>query len=153
MHGYEARVTDEDGHEVAAGKTGDLWVKGDSICSHYWNQHEKTKATFHGPASGSRRSRSRTLWWGSDPAELRRFLVRHDVSHRPESSLSQLKSQTLEERSGLCSAAVEYFEAENAFFSFLEELENRPTEDSQRDAQLLGLGTTIEEFRDRLDPP
>ena len=46
--GYEARILDEDKVAVAAGEIGNLWVKGDSICACYWNQHEKTKATLEG---------------------------------------------------------------------------------------------------------
>ncbi len=46
--GYEARVVDEEGVEVAADEVGTLWVKGDSTCSHYWNQHERTKQSIQG---------------------------------------------------------------------------------------------------------
>jgi acyl-coenzyme A synthetase/AMP-(fatty) acid ligase len=46
--GYAARILDEDKRAVAHGETGNLWVKGDSICACYWNQHEKTKATLEG---------------------------------------------------------------------------------------------------------
>jgi benzoate-CoA ligase family protein len=46
--GYEARIVDENGKPVAPGEIGDLLIKGDSICSGYWNQHEKTKETFVG---------------------------------------------------------------------------------------------------------
>lgn len=47
--GYEAKLVDETGREVAHGEIGALIVKGDSICSGYWNQHEKTKQAFEGP--------------------------------------------------------------------------------------------------------
>jgi benzoate-CoA ligase family protein len=47
--GYEARLVDDDGGLVAAGEIGNLLIKGDSTCVSYWNQHEKTKATFEGP--------------------------------------------------------------------------------------------------------
>lgn len=46
--GYEARIVDENGHEVATGDAGDLLIKGDSICSCYWNKHEATKNTIEG---------------------------------------------------------------------------------------------------------
>lgn len=46
--GYEARLVDEAGCDVAQGEIGALLVKGDSICSGYWNRHEKTKETFEG---------------------------------------------------------------------------------------------------------
>lgn len=46
--GYEAKIVDETGKEVPCNEIGDLWVKGDSTCLGYWNQHEKTKETFVG---------------------------------------------------------------------------------------------------------
>ncbi len=46
--GYDAAILDEAKQQVPAGEMGDLWVRGDSICACYWNQHEKTKATIHG---------------------------------------------------------------------------------------------------------
>jgi benzoate-CoA ligase len=46
--GYEAKLVDEHGNPVATNEIGDLWVKGDSICAGYWNQHERTKETFVG---------------------------------------------------------------------------------------------------------
>src|SRR5438874_9935051 len=41
--GYEAKLVDDAGREVAVGEVGNLMVKGDSACSCYWNQHERTK--------------------------------------------------------------------------------------------------------------
>ncbi|HVH11188.1 MAG TPA: benzoate-CoA ligase family protein [Gemmatimonadales bacterium] len=46
--GYDARVVDDDGHEVPVGEVGNLIVKGDSACAGYWNQHERTKQTIQG---------------------------------------------------------------------------------------------------------
>jgi benzoate-CoA ligase len=46
--GYDARILDDDGREVACGEIGNLWVKGDSVCAFYWNQHEKSKQTIQG---------------------------------------------------------------------------------------------------------
>ena len=46
--GYEARLVDERGNEVAVNEIGDLLIKGDSTCVGYWNKHEKTKETFVG---------------------------------------------------------------------------------------------------------
>ena len=46
--GYEARIVDDAGHDVAQGEIGALLIKGDSTCAGYWNRHEKTKATFEG---------------------------------------------------------------------------------------------------------
>ncbi|HLJ80657.1 MAG TPA: benzoate-CoA ligase family protein, partial [Ktedonobacterales bacterium] len=46
--GYEARIVDEQGQPVARGEIGNLLISGDSICSQYWNKHERTKATILG---------------------------------------------------------------------------------------------------------
>jgi benzoate-CoA ligase len=46
--GYEARVLDDERQPVEHGDIGNLWVKGDSVCACYWNQHDKTKATIEG---------------------------------------------------------------------------------------------------------
>lgn len=46
--GYQARLTDEDGHTVPQGEIGNLLIRGDSIAAHYWNKHEKTKDTING---------------------------------------------------------------------------------------------------------
>ena len=48
MPGYEARIVDENGKDVPDGEIGSLLIKGDSVCSCYWNQHEKTKETIQG---------------------------------------------------------------------------------------------------------
>jgi benzoate-CoA ligase len=47
--GYEARLVDDEGQPVPAGEIGNLRVKGDSTMAFYWNQHDKTKETLHGP--------------------------------------------------------------------------------------------------------
>ena len=46
--GYEAKLVDDAGREVATGEAGNLIVKGDSACACYWNQPERTKQTFAG---------------------------------------------------------------------------------------------------------
>jgi benzoate-CoA ligase family protein len=46
LPGFEAKITDESGRTAAPNEIGDLWVKCDSLCAGYWNQHEKTKNTF-----------------------------------------------------------------------------------------------------------
>ena len=46
--GYEARLIDDDGRASVPGETGNLWIKGDSICAEYWNQPAKTKDTIDG---------------------------------------------------------------------------------------------------------
>jgi benzoate-CoA ligase family protein len=46
--GYRARVVDENGADVPDGEVGTLWIEGDTTALLYWNEHEKTKATFSG---------------------------------------------------------------------------------------------------------
>ena len=46
--GYDARVVNEDGNDVAPDVVGDLWVCGDSACIGYWNRHEATKRALRG---------------------------------------------------------------------------------------------------------
>jgi benzoate-CoA ligase len=48
VRGYDARIVDDSGAPVPVGDIGNLWVKGDSTCESYWNQHEKTKTTIEG---------------------------------------------------------------------------------------------------------
>jgi benzoate-CoA ligase len=48
VKGYEARILDDGGVQVPVNEIGNLWIKGDSLCAHYWNQHEKTKNTIEG---------------------------------------------------------------------------------------------------------
>jgi benzoate-CoA ligase family protein len=48
VNGYEARIVDADGKEVATGEMGTLKIKGDSAALCYWNAHEKSKETFAG---------------------------------------------------------------------------------------------------------
>jgi len=46
--GYQARIVDEDDESAKPGEIGNLLIKSDSTCSHYWNQHEKSKNTIEG---------------------------------------------------------------------------------------------------------
>ncbi len=46
--GYELRLLDERGNAVQSGGVGELLVKGASAADGYWNQREKTRATFEG---------------------------------------------------------------------------------------------------------
>jgi benzoate-CoA ligase len=46
--GYEASIIDEHGESVPRGEIGNLLIAGDSICSQYWNKHERSKATITG---------------------------------------------------------------------------------------------------------
>ena len=47
--GYGLKVITETGESAAPGEIGELWVSGDSSAVAYWNQREKSLATFHGP--------------------------------------------------------------------------------------------------------
>ncbi len=46
--GYEAKIVDENEEPANPGEIGNLVIKSDSTCSHYWNQHEKSKSTIAG---------------------------------------------------------------------------------------------------------
>ena len=48
ISGYDAKIVDENNQPVKTGEIGNLLVKADSTCSHYWNQHEKSKDTIEG---------------------------------------------------------------------------------------------------------
>ena len=46
--GYEVELRDDAGHAVPDGEVGDLFIKGPSAAVMYWNNREKTRATFLG---------------------------------------------------------------------------------------------------------
>jgi len=46
--GYEIRLVDEHGKEVADGEIGEMLVKGPSAAEGYWNQRDKSRTTFEG---------------------------------------------------------------------------------------------------------
>jgi benzoate-CoA ligase family protein len=46
--GFEIRVADEEGHEVADGTMGHLWVRGGSRALGYWQQLDKSQTCFRG---------------------------------------------------------------------------------------------------------
>ena len=46
--GYEAKIVDDDGVELATPDVGHLMVRAESACAGYWNQHTRTKQTFVG---------------------------------------------------------------------------------------------------------
>jgi 4-hydroxybenzoate-CoA ligase len=48
VHGYAVRLVDEQGREVADGEVGEMLVKGPSAAEGYWNQRDKSRATFEG---------------------------------------------------------------------------------------------------------
>ena len=46
--GYEARIVDADGQDVASGEAGTLWIKGESAAILYWQAHEQSKQVLRG---------------------------------------------------------------------------------------------------------
>ena len=46
--GYEVKIVDEGGRELAAGEVGELVVRGPSAGESYWNQRAKSRRTFVG---------------------------------------------------------------------------------------------------------
>ena len=46
--GYDARLVNEQGQDVAVGQIGSLLIRGDSAAVGYWNKHEKSKDVFRG---------------------------------------------------------------------------------------------------------
>jgi benzoate-CoA ligase len=46
--GYALRVVDDDGRPVAPGEVGELQVAGPTAAAGYWNQRDKSRATFLG---------------------------------------------------------------------------------------------------------
>jgi benzoate-CoA ligase len=45
---FEAKIVDDEGHEVPVGEVGNLMVKGDANAPYYWNKHEQTKKMMQG---------------------------------------------------------------------------------------------------------
>ena len=48
VDGYDLRLIDEDGKDVADNEIGELLVRGKSSAAGYWNQREKSRRTFVG---------------------------------------------------------------------------------------------------------
>ena len=48
VEGFDVRLVDENGREVAAGELGELLVRGPTAAAGYWNQRERTRRTFEG---------------------------------------------------------------------------------------------------------
>jgi len=94
--GYDARVVDDAGRDLAPGEVGNLLVKGDSACAGYWNQPERTAQTFLGEwvRTGDKYSRDGDgyFWYAGrsddmikaggmwvSPAEVEGALAEHDA--------------------------------------------------------------------------
>ncbi len=48
VKGYDLRLVDETGQDVADGTIGEMLVRGATAAAGYWNQREKTRRTFEG---------------------------------------------------------------------------------------------------------
>jgi len=48
VDGFEIRVRDEDGRDLADGEVGWLWVRGGARAVGYWREQEKSEAAFRG---------------------------------------------------------------------------------------------------------
>jgi acyl-coenzyme A synthetase/AMP-(fatty) acid ligase len=46
--GYELRIVDESGHDVAAGTPGTLLVRGASAATGYWSRYDASRLVFQG---------------------------------------------------------------------------------------------------------
>jgi benzoate-CoA ligase len=45
---YDAKIVDDEGRELGTGEIGNLWVRGQSAFSHYWNKPEATAGAKRG---------------------------------------------------------------------------------------------------------
>jgi 4-hydroxybenzoate-CoA ligase len=48
VDGYDLRLVDEAGRDVAGGEIGELLVRGETAAAGYWNQRARTRRTFQG---------------------------------------------------------------------------------------------------------
>jgi benzoate-CoA ligase family protein len=94
--GYEAKLIDDDGREVAQGDVGTLWLKGDSAALYYHSAYEKSKEHLRGGwiVSGDKFRQDAEGYWyyegrGDDllksggiyvsPHEVENCLLQHDA--------------------------------------------------------------------------
>jgi benzoate-CoA ligase family protein len=94
--GYDARIVDEQGAEVATGEMGNLLIKSDATCAYYWNQPEKTAETIQGEwiRTGDKYHRDADgyYWYGGrsddmlkaggiwvSPVEIENVLIGHEA--------------------------------------------------------------------------
>ncbi|MEW9918346.1 benzoate-CoA ligase family protein [Marimonas sp. MJW-29] len=114
--GYNLRLVDENGQDVAEGEVGELLVSGASAANCYWNQRDKSRSTFEGiwTRTGDkyeRRSDGRLVYCGRtddmfkvsgiwlSPFEVEGALVSHPqvleaavVAHRDDEGLEKPKA-------------------------------------------------------------
>ncbi|MGH1554869.1 AMP-binding protein, partial [Streptomyces sp. L7] len=54
VHDFDLRVVDPvAGHELPAGRVGEIWLRGDSIAQGYWRQPLESARTFHAALDGA----------------------------------------------------------------------------------------------------
>jgi len=114
--GYELRLVDDNGREVAVDEIGELLVNGPSAADGYWNQREKSRATFEGVWTHTgdkyhRRADGRLVYCGRtddlfkssgiwvSPFEVEQALITHPsvleaavVAHRDAEGLEKPKA-------------------------------------------------------------
>jgi thioester reductase-like protein len=65
VEGVEVAVVDEETRlAVGAGRIGEIWIAGESVCRGYWNRPEQTAGAFHADLSGDSGDASRYLRTG-----------------------------------------------------------------------------------------
>jgi benzoate-CoA ligase len=98
LRGYEARLIDHEGTPTPPGEAGNLWIRGGSAATRYWQRPETTSQTFvdgwvH--TGDLYRSDADGFWWHmgrSDdcfkptgqwvsPIEVENVLLRHEAVH------------------------------------------------------------------------
>jgi benzoate-CoA ligase len=94
--GYEAKLVDDDGNDVAQGDVGTLWLKGDSAALYYHGAYDKSKQHLRGGwiVSGDKFRQDAEGYWyyegrGDDliksggiyvsPLEVENCLMQHDA--------------------------------------------------------------------------
>jgi len=114
--GYDLRLVDDDGTEVGVGEIGELLVNGPSAADGYWNQRDKSRATFAGVWTHTgdkyeRRADGRLVYCGRtddlfkssgiwvSPFEVEQALITHPavleaavVAHRDDEGLEKPKA-------------------------------------------------------------
>lgn len=48
MEGYQLKIVDDEGRDVAPGEVGNLWVRGETAALSYHHQYERSRRTFRG---------------------------------------------------------------------------------------------------------
>jgi benzoate-CoA ligase len=107
--GYEVRIVDSEGHDLPAGMLGDLWVRGRSTATSYWNRTELTRSRMRGEwfVTGDkyRKDEDGYYWYAGRSDDMFRVSGQWVSPNEVESALI--------EHSSVLEAAVVAFEEEN----------------------------------------